>query len=786
MLKILMTAICCSIASMTFAQFTLSGTVTDTKTKRPLVGATIQLENEVGTTTDDVGKFELKNVSQGKHTLSIRFVGFSEEKREIEVSSNLNLDIALVETSQLTDEVVVYATRANENSPTAFSNISKTTIQKQNFGQDLPFVLNWTPSLVTTSDAGAGIGYTGVRIRGSDATRINVTINGIVLNDAEEQGVYWVDVPDIATSTQNIQIQRGVGTSTNGSGAFGGSINLQTNTRRDQPYADVINSFGSFGTHRHTVGFGTGMKGKFAFDGRMSLIGSDGYIDRASSDLKSYYLSGGYYGDKTMIKAIVFGGKEITYQSWYGVPQDSLNTHRTYNYYTYKNQIDNYAQDHYQLHFSHRATDHLTANAALHYTYGRGYYEEYQPSQDLGAYGIKYPVFGVGDTVKTSDLVRRLWLDNRFYGMTWSLNYEKEKWNSILGGAFNKYDGDHYGEVIWAQVATTIPTFYRYYFNNGKKQDFNVFWKNSLQLTDNLLGFVDLQYRRVDYKAHGTEDGGANVDFNVNYNFFNPKIGLTYTIAADQQIYGSYCVGNREPVRSDFVQAQPGQIPQHETLHDIEMGWRMRKSNVALNVNAYYMGYKNQLVLTGKLNNVGAPIRENVADSYRAGIEIDGGIRFDEHFTWNANFTFSQNKIKDFTEILYNENYITYGIGHKNTDIAYSPNLIGGSIFLYRPVKQIEFGLLTKYVGVQFLDNTSDRARSIDPYLINDLRLTYTCKPFSMRELSISFLLNNFMNVKYSSNGNTYPYVYKGQITPDNYYYPQATRNFLLMVAMRF
>lgn len=687
---------------------------------------------------------------------------------------------------QLSDEVVVYATRASEKSPTAFSNISKTVIQKQNFGQDLPFVLNWTPSLVTTSDAGAGIGYTGIRIRGSDATRINVTINGIVLNDAEEQGVYWVDVPDIATSTLNIQIQRGVGTSTNGSGAFGGSINLQTNTRKDSPYADIINSFGSFGTHRHTVGFGTGLNHKFAFDGRLSLIGSDGYIDRATSDLKSYYLSGGYYGNKTMIKAIVFGGKEITYQSWYGVPQDSLATHRTYNYYTYKNQIDNYAQDHYQLHFSHRASDHLTANAALHYTYGRGYYEEYQPAQNLAAYHIAYPVFGANDTVKTSGLVRRLWLDNHFYGMTWSLNYEKEKWNSILGGAYNQYSGDHFGEVVWAQVATTIPPFYRYYFNNGKKEDFNVFWKNNIQLHEKLLAFVDVQYRRVDYKALGTEDAGVNVNFDVHYNFFNPKIGMTYTLKEDQQLYASYCVGNREPVRSDFVQAQPGNIPKHETLNDFEAGWRMRKSKIALNVNAYYMDYKNQLVLTGKLNNVGAPIRENVADSYRAGIEVDGGIQISQHFTWNANLTLSQNRVKNFTEVLYDASGNANNIAHANMNIAFSPWAIAGSVFLYKPFKNAEIGLLTKYVGLQYLDNTSNRSRAIDPYLVNDWRLSYVFKPTGMRELSVSLLLNNFMNVKYSSNGNTYPYISGGQILSANYYYPQATRNFLLMVAMRF
>jgi iron complex outermembrane receptor protein len=322
----------------------------------------------------------------------------------------------------MTDQVIVSATRVSEKSPTTFTTINKALLQKQNFGQDLPLTLNWTPSLVTTSDAGAGVGYTGLRIRGSDATRINVTINGIPVNDSESQGVFWVNTPDLASSTQSVQVQRGVGTSTNGAGAFGASVNLQTNTRNDKAYADVVNSFGSFGTLRNTIAFGTGLiNDKFVFDGRVSQIRSDGYIDRASADLKSYYLSGGYYGKKTMIKAIVFGGKEITYQSWYGAPESRLNNDeeamletasiegwnqeqtdnllssgRTFNIYTYDNQVDDYAQDHYQLHTSHRFSESLTLNAALHYTYGRGYYEEYRYADDFENYGLSNVVVGGG------------------------------------------------------------------------------------------------------------------------------------------------------------------------------------------------------------------------------------------------------------------------------------------------------------------------------------------------------------------------------------------------------
>jgi iron complex outermembrane receptor protein len=816
MLKLMMTVLGSLCLWHASAQLSVTGVVTDASSHELLVGATLQLESGESAVTDAQGKYELKNVNAGTHTLTVRFVGYEEGKFSVEVKGNFTFDIALKESALITDEVLVLATRAQEKGPTTFSNISKEVIQKQNFGQDLPFVLNWTPSLVTTSDAGAGVGYTGVRIRGSDGTRINVTINGIPLNDAEEQGVFWVDVPDIATSTNNIQIQRGVGTSTNGAGAFGASISLQTNQRTDQPYADIINSFGSFGTHRHTVGFGTGLKNNFAFDGRLSLIGSDGYINRATSDLKSYYLAGGYYGKKTIVKGIVFGGKEITYQSWYGVPQSRLNNDtnamletaaaegwnqdqinnllnsgRTFNVYTYPNQVDNYSQDHYQLHFSHRANSFLTASASLHYTYGRGYYEEYKGGAPVANYGITPSIIGK-DTVRNTDLVRRRWLDNRFYGITWSLNYEKDRLNMVLGGAANRYDGDHYGEIVWAQVATTIPPFYRYYFNNGDKRDFNVFWKGNYQITSRLNGFVDLQYRHIGYEAHGIENELQNFTFNLNYDFFNPKAGLTYLLNNGQNVYASYSVGNREPVRSDFVDASSGGTwPKNETLHDWEVGWRLKKSNSALNVNFYYMAYNNQLVPTGKLNDVGAALRTNVADSYRAGIEIDGGIRFNKFFTWNANLTLSRNKIKSFTEVLYDygANYDQYNEVdkiHSDTDIAFSPNLIGGSNFLFHPIAGAEIGLLTKYVGKQYLDNTSNESRIIDSYFINDLRFSYAFKPAFMKELSMSLLLNNLFDQKYSSNGYTYGYFGGGSEVRQNYYYPQAGRNFLLMVAMKF
>ncbi len=807
-------AICLTLLSgHAFSQNSIQGFVKDSKTQEPLIGATVQLkESKRFTITDDRGSFQFEKPDQTSVEAEVRFLGY----KTITTTLTDGVVILLEEDAVVTDEVIVLATRVSEKTPTTFSNISKAFIQKQNFGQDLPFVLNWTPSLVTTSDAGAGVGYTGLRIRGSDATRINVTINGIPLNDSEEQGVFWVDVPDIATSTQNIQIQRGVGTSTNGAGAFGASINLQTNSRNDKPYADVINSVGSFGTHRHTVGFGTGLiNNKFVFDGRLSQIQSDGFIDRASSDLKSYYLSGGYYGKKTMIKAIVFGGREITYQSWWGVPESRLkndvaamnetalaegwnesqlnnlltSNSRTFNIYDYKNQVDNYAQDHHQLHFSHRFTNALTLNAALHHTYGRGYYEEFRYDDKFSRYGLSNVTIG-SETISSTDLVRRRWLDNHFYGLTYSLNYETEKLNSIIGGAANRYVGDHYGEIIWAKV-TSVPNDYRYYFNSGDKRDFTLFWKNTYQLAEKLTGFLDLQYRSVSYAASGKENKQFDFNINQNFNFFNPKAGLTYSFLPGKTFYASYSIGNREPVRSDFVDAPAGTKPKSENLRNIEAGYRYRSNNATLNINYYLMDYHNQLVLTGKVNDVGAAIRTNVDRSYRTGIEIEGGVRLSRQWQWNANVTLSENKIRNFNEVLYDygtnfDEYNEVVKNYKKSDISFSPSWIAGSGLLFRPVESLELGLLTKYVGKQYLDNTSNDKRKIDPYFLNDLRLTYTWKPSFLRELSVSLLASNVFDVKYSSNGYTYGYFGGATEYRQNYFYPQAGRNYMLMLAIRF
>ncbi len=822
MLKLFLAATLMLLSLCANAQFSIQGVVYDAKTNHILVGAAVQIE---GTNhfavSDELGHFQFLQLSTGEYSLHVKFLGYAEKIESISLINDAFVDIKLAETFQITDEVVVYATRANETTPTTFTNVGKQAIQKQNFGQDLPILLNWTPSVVTTSDAGTGVGYTGIRIRGSDGTRINVTINGIPYNDSESQGSYWVDIPDVASSAQSIQIQRGVGTSTNGAGAFGASINLQTNTRNDIAYGTVINSVGSFGTHRHTLGFGTGLiDNRWVVDGRVSKIQSDGFIDRASSDLQSYYFSAGYYAGKTMLKAIVFGGRERTYQSWYGVPESRLNNDteameltveneywnevqrnnllnsnsRTFNVYTYKNQVDDYKQNHYQLHLSHLFTSSLSGNISTHYTKGKGYYEEYRYNDDFEKYGLAQ--INIGDSViNSSDIIRRRWLDNDFYGVTYSLNYEKEKLNAVLGGGWNRYNGDHFGEIIWAQLSA-VPTEYRYYLNNGDKRDFNTYLKTSYHLSEKLNAFVDLQYRHISYATSGVESKQNTFDINTSFDFFNPKAGITFELTSNQQLYGSYGIANREPVRDDFVDAlvkNKPNMPKHEALQNLELGYRRTSDRYAFSANYYLMEYRNQLVLTGAINDVGASLRTNVDNSYRTGIEFEGTVKLSNRLRWNANLTLSRNKISSFTEVGYD-----YGDNwefspaqettkqYTNTDISFSPNVIAGSMLSYLPFRNAEVTLLTKYVGQQYLDNTSNANRKIDAYLVNDIRFSYTWRPSFIKEIAFSVLLNNVFDEMYSSNGYTWGYAGGGAVFRENYYYPQAGRNFLAMISLKF
>ena len=683
------------------------------------------------------------------------------------------------------NEVVVNATRANQKTGMAFTNVYQKDIKKVNLGQDMPFLLNQLPSVVVSSDAGAGVGYTGIRIRGTDPTRINVTLNGVPYNDSESQGTYWVNMPDFASSAQSIQVQRGVGTSTNGAGAFGASININTLGYEQDAYGETNFTVGSFNTLKTNVLASTGLlNGHFVVDARLSKLSSDGYIDRASSDLKSFYVSAGYYGKNNFVRFNAFSGKEKTYQAWEGVPESLLKTNRTFNPYTYDNQVDDYQQDHYQLISSFKLNNSWTFNPILHYTKGRGFYEQFRESQSYANYGLPNVIIG-RDTIKRTDLVRRKWLDNDFYGATYSLDYQSnKKLSANIGGGWNKYDGDHFGEIIWAKNASTADLRYRWYESNALKTDFNIYAKGYYQVSEALNFFADLQYRTVSYDIKGVNDDRLDITQQSNYQFFNPKFGVNYQLGKTSSVYASYAVGNKEPSRQDFI--DNAQAPLAETLHDLEIGYRTAGQKLSFDANFYYMNYKNQLVLTGQVNDVGNTIRVNVPKSYRAGLELIANWKFAPRWALSANTTFSQNKIKNFTETIVNYDGDANKINYlSKTDISFSPNLIAGGQLSYNPTKNVELALMTKYVSKQFMDNTSDDNRSLDAFFVNDIRASYSVKPKLVKELTFSLLVNNIFNHLYESNGYTYSYIYDKQVTTENFYYPQAGTNFLLAVKVR-
>ncbi len=685
------------------------------------------------------------------------------------------------DTINLLNEVVVKAVRVNSESPVTFSNLTKEEISKRNLGQDIPILMNYMPNVITTSDAGAGIGYTGIRVRGSDATRVNVTINGIPYNDAESMGTYWVDLPDFSSSVENLQLQRGVGTSTNGAGAFGASINLLTDAINESAFAQLNTSFGSFNTQKYNLKFSTGKLGDhFEIAGRLSKISSDGYVDRATSDLKSYFLQASYVDDNTLIKALAFGGFEETYQSWYGVDAETLETDRTFNYYTYDNQVDHYNQDHFQLIWSENYTERWSSNIALHYTWGRGYYEQYEEDQDFEDYGFEEINIG-GETINTTDLIRRKWLDNDFYGTTFSLFYTNNNdFNLTFGGAWNKYEGDHFGEVIWARYASNSEIRDRYYDNYGDKNDFNTFAKVKFAVAKNWNLFADMQIRTVNYRASGVASG----EINDSFFFFNPKAGITYNINTWNNLYFSYARANREPNRTDYENGDP----KPETLNDFELGWRINKEKVNISSNLYYMRYKDQLVLTGELDDVGAPIRANVGDSYRLGLEIDANIFISKHFTIQPNLSLSTNKNLDIN-VSWDGELINLG----ETNIAFSPNIVFGSSFNYLPISDLQISLLSKYVGEQYMANLDNENSKLESYFVNDINVNYQIKfKKVLKSIVLNALINNIFNVEYVSNGYYYTYddtwsVPGETITLDGAgYYPQATRNFLIGATLLF
>ncbi|MFS4494210.1 TonB-dependent receptor [Maribacter sp. 2308TA10-17] len=701
------------------------------------------------------------------------------------------------------DEVFVSAIRVTNQTPVTFSNLTKEQIKPRNLGQDIPILMNFLPSVVTTSDAGAGVGYTGIRVRGSDATRVNVTINGIPYNDAESQGTFWVNMPDFASSTESLQLQRGVGTSTNGAGAFGASLNLLTDGVSEEAYGQISSSIGSFNTLRNNLKFSTGLLGDHVeIAGRLSRITSDGYVDRASSALDSYFLQGSYKDDNTLIKALLFGGHEITYQSWFGIDAATLEADRTFNPAGnkfdengnpegfYENQVDNYKQDHAQLLWNETLNSNWSANIAFHYTRGRGFFEEYvddwfttavlfEEDSQLSFIGRESFMLN-GQEVTSTDYTRRRWLDNDFYGTVFSANYVNEKLDFIIGGGWNKYEGDHFGEVIWARITNGNSNNERYYDDNSVKTDFNIYSKANYRLDDKWSLFGDLQYRTVGYEANGEETGLVNETFN----FFNPKAGVTFDMNKNNNFYFSFAVANREPNRNDYENGSP----EPERLNDFELGWRYVSPTVQVSTNAYFMNYENQLVLTGELNDVGAPLRENVGDSYRLGLEIDANVNLGDKFQWSPNMALSTNKNKDF---VFERDGVVQNLG--DTNIAFSPNMVIGNRLAYVPSENFQISALTKFVSKQYMGNIDSEVSILDAYSQTDLNIQYIIECNSIvKSITLSGLVNNVFNQLNVTNGYFFTFdddfSNPGTITTVEGagYYPQAGTNFLLGVTVRF
>jgi iron complex outermembrane receptor protein len=767
----------------------------------PLVGATVQLRHTTqGTISDMQGFFSFdvveKMLEQANYEIEVSFVGYQKIVQKIEPEKlkekDYSLELILKEGVTLR-EITVNAYREY---PVTLTEVSRQELEKRNLGQDIPILLNFTPSVVTTSDAGAGIGYTGMRIRGSDATRTNVTLNGIPLNDAESQGVFWVNMPDFVSSAAHIQIQRGVGTSVNGAGAFGATVNIDTEIPNENPYAEVANSFGSFQTRKHTLRLGTGKIGKnFAFNGRLSRIKSDGFIDKAFSDLSSYFVSGLYQNQKgTQIRANIFGGREVTFQAWNGVPEEILRAgNRTYNELAgYDNEIDNYEQQHYQLILDQKISPQFFFNTAFHYTKGRGYFEQFREKDKFSRYHM--PNLTIGDSLITeSDLIRRRWLDNDFYGLVFNLNYQSKaaknyspKLHLIWGGGWNRYQGKHFGEVIWAEFSPESDIRHRYYDNDATKTDANLYFKTNYQILTDLFLFVDLQLRNIDYTFLGFDNDLRNVTQNVNLTFFNPKFGATYDWKKNR-FYASFARAHREPNRNDFTESSPESRPQAERLDNVEVGWQRNFGKLSLAVNYFLMQYKDQLVLTGQVNDVGAYTRQNVKSSYRTGIEIVSTYTISKQFSWQANLTWSRNKIRNFVEFLDDyDNGGQLSIPLGDTDIAFSPTWVGASQLSYAPLKGLQINWLAKYVGEQYLDNTSSDSRKIEAFLTNDLQMSYQFSVGSLKNIELNFMLNNLFNVEYENNGYTFGYFSEGAVVRQNYFYPQAGRNFLLGLRLSF
>lgn len=760
----------------------IEGAITDQSDGSAIASATVEVGNLPTVATDESGRFFLKKVRQGIYPVKISAVGYQAYSGSIRLPGD-PLIISLKRYDLFMDPVEVKAIRAAKNAPFAKTELSEKEIKKANLGQDVPFLLNQIPSAVVSSDAGNGIGYTGLRIRGSDGARINMTINGIPYNDAESQGSFFVNLPDFASSVDHIQVQRGIGTSSNGAGAFGASLNFSTNEVKTKSYAEINNSGGSFNTWKHTVKAGTGLiNNHFTVDARLSKVSSDGFIDRAATDLSSFYISGAYLTENTSIRLNILSGKEKTYQAWNGVTADDLKNNRTVNYSgtekpgtPYDNETDNYQQDHYQLFFNHRFNKDLEFNTALFLTKGKGYYEQYKAGEAFSDYGLNDFIAG-GDTISKTDLISQLWLDNTYYGQIASLQYKHDRGLLTIGGGWNRYDGKHFGIVTWGQIG--IPAEYKWYDLKADKTDINAYTKYNRSLSEDMDVFADIQFRNVSYNLNGFRQNPLLLIRN-NYNFINPKLGLSYSLN-NTRMYISYALAAKEPNRDDFEAGATNQ-PRPEKMHDFELGAQKENTRWGWGANIFYMLYKDQLIPTGKINDVGAYTRTNIPDSYRAGIELQARTTLTSWMDVSANMALSKNRVKNFTEY-----YDDFDNGGQKTnffassDIAFSPSAVGSASLNIQPFENGEISFIGKYVSRQYLDNTSNKERSLNPYYVQNARLSYTFLKKFFKSVTIAAQLNNIFNKRYESNGYTYSYQDRGSVVTENYYFPMAGTNFLM------
>ena len=757
----------------------LSGKIVN-QSNEPLSGASIIVKGlNKGVATDVEGNFKLR-LTEGAYTLQMSFIGYQSKEQEINLITDDSILIILSSNEFILDEVLVSAVRANSNTPVTFTNFDKKEIAKRNLGQDIPILLNYLPSVISSSDAGAGVGYTYLNVRGSNSERINVTINGIPYNDAESHGTFWVNLGDFASSTENLQLQRGVGTSTNGSGAFGASLNILTDAMADEAGGETSNSFGSFNTRKHTVKFTTGrINENFELSGRLSNISSEGYVDRAFADLKSYFLQAAYSDSNRLIKAITFGGNERTYQSWYGLDPQQLAENRRQNPYTYENEVDDYGQNHYQLHWNEIIDNHWSTNLSLNYTKGSGFFEQYKTEENASDFNNLI--------IDGSDLIVRRWLDNDFYVANFNANYSKEDLNIISGVSYSNYKGNHFGEVIWgSHLATNTSIRDRYYFSDALKKDLSFFSKTTFTISNKLSGYLDLQGRFVSYQTSGLTSNRAPIDVDSNFNFFNPKAGFIYRITENSDLYFSFARAHREPNRNDFENG----VSTAERLDDFELGWRYRSEQFKLNANGYYMNYTDQLVLTGAIDDVGAPIRATSGKSYRLGFELDAHYKISNSFSLQPNAAFSANRNQDFKAFVFGE---LKNLG--DTPLSFSPGIIVGNQFTYTPDEHFQLALLSKYVGEQYMSNLGSEVSSLDVldgYFTSDLNLVYQIESNSIfKSIIFTVLFNNIFNAEYVDRGYYYTYDYSGgngkTVTADGAgYYPQATANFLAGVTFKF